>query len=141
MITRDDDEVLWLEQTAAKVANMNLGLSESVDNGLVEFLMEMSRRERSALKSHLLNLAMHVLKFMYQPEYPHKRSWEISIRNSRREIETILDVSPSLKGYLEVLLADPKVAKAAAEDAETEIGRPVAYALPSRHELFEKEWR
>ena len=45
------------------------------------------------------NLLLHLIKWEIQPER-RGRSWEDSISNSRREIDFLLDRTPSLKNYL-----------------------------------------
>jgi Domain of unknown function DUF29 len=46
---------------------------------------------------------MHLLKWQFQPE-KRSKSWQITIRNNRFEVEEALQDSPSLKSQLTELL-------------------------------------
>lgn len=49
-------------------------------------------------------MAMHLLKWQYQPAH-RSASGEITIRNNREEIQQLLTDSPSLRPYLDTVLA------------------------------------
>src|SRR5271165_4266255 len=63
--------------------------------GLEELIDALSRSERRALKSQLIRLMAHVLKWRLQPEQ-RSRSWAASIRSARKEIREIQEETPSL---------------------------------------------
>jgi hypothetical protein len=55
--------------------------------------------QKNALKSHLENVQLHLIKEEIQPDR-RSHSWEDSISNSRREVDSLLDSIPSLRTYL-----------------------------------------
>lgn len=82
--------------TQATIDLINSGQFNAVDwENLTEELEALGRSEKRAVKSYLVVLLLHLLKWQYQPEY-RSRSWEISIRNSRRELLELLEDNPSL---------------------------------------------
>ena len=63
---------------------------------IVEELEDLGKSERRALASHLRVLLAHLLKWQFQPGL-RGPSWRLSIDNTRRDIQLILDDSPSLR--------------------------------------------
>lgn len=63
---------------------------------LSEEVEALGRSEKNALKSHMINLFLHLLKSDFQPERKSK-SWDDSIFEALSQIEEILEDSPSLK--------------------------------------------
>ena len=62
----ETDFVRWVETVVAQLQAQDYA---SVDWGnLIEELGEMSRRERKSLKSNLVVILLHLLKWQYQPE-------------------------------------------------------------------------
>jgi hypothetical protein len=60
----------------------------------------MGRSERRNLKSNLIVVLTHLLKWQYQPEFK-SGSWKGSIVEHRRRIREALKDSPCLKPYLQ----------------------------------------
>jgi hypothetical protein len=50
------------------------------------FIEAMGRTEKRAVKSQLIRLMLHIIKWKCQPE-KRSASWTISIRSARREIQ------------------------------------------------------
>jgi Domain of unknown function DUF29 len=97
------DFVQWIENTAQQLRNQDYA---DVDwENLIDEIEDMSRRERKALKSNLIVVLLHLLKWEYQPEY-RTGSWRGSIREHRRRINEDLKDSPSLVPYLEEVWAE-----------------------------------
>lgn len=68
---------------------------------LIEEIESLGKSDKRSLKSHLINLLMHLLKIQYQPEMKENtNSWDASVRNARLEITLLLEDSPSLKNEL-----------------------------------------
>lgn len=65
---------------------------------LVEEIESLSRSDKRALRSYLRVLLMHLLKWQYRAG-SRSRSWQVSIRNTRREIGELIVDSPGLKPY------------------------------------------
>ena len=66
---------------------------------LIEEVETLGRQERKELRNRLGVLIGHLLKWQYQPEQ-RGNSWLATIREQRREVNTLLQESPSLKPYL-----------------------------------------
>ncbi|GAP98172.1 DUF29 domain-containing protein [Leptolyngbya sp. NIES-2104] len=92
------DFVCWIETTAEQLRNQNYACVDW--QNLIEEIEDMSRRERKSLKSNLIVILLHLLKWQYQPEY-RSGSWRGSIREHRRRVNDDLKDSPSLVPYLQ----------------------------------------
>jgi hypothetical protein len=96
-ILYETDFVRWVEVSAAQLRNRDYA---QVDwDHLIEELEDMSRRERKALKSNLIVVLLHLLKWEFQADR-RCGSWRGSIREHRRRLLDDLDDSPSLNAYL-----------------------------------------
>jgi Domain of unknown function DUF29 len=91
------DYMLWIETTAKQLQERKF-LEIDIDN-LVEEIESMGKSEKSALKSNLVVVLMHLLKWQYQSSM-RSNSWKGSIREHRRRLRAALQDSPSLKPYL-----------------------------------------
>ncbi|HEY9853759.1 MAG TPA: DUF29 domain-containing protein [Leptolyngbyaceae cyanobacterium] len=99
----ENDFVCWLETTIEQLRNQDYA---SVDwANLIEEIEDMSKRERKSLKSNLIVILLHLLKWQYQPE-SRSGSWKSSIREHRRRIKEDLKDSPSLVPYFQEIFAD-----------------------------------
>ncbi len=114
------DFVRWVETTTEQLRAQDY---DSVDwENLIEEIEDMSRRERKALKSNLVVILLHLLKWQYQPEC-RTGSWRGSIREHRRRINDDLKDSPSLAPYLQEVFAE--CYGYAKEQASDETGLPI----------------
>lgn len=116
----DTDFVCWVETTVKQLRNQNYRDVDWVN--LIEEIEEMSRRERKSLKSNLIVILLHLLKWQYQPDY-RSGSWRSSIREHRRRINDDLKDSPSLFSYFQEVLAECYIY--ACEQAADETGLPL----------------
>ncbi|MCK7472301.1 MAG: DUF29 domain-containing protein [Desulfomicrobium escambiense] len=92
----------------------------------------MGRSDRRALKGHLTNIILHLLKWLHQP--PRRgRSWENSIANGRREVGWIIEDSPSLRPQLPALIQD--VYREARLQARRETRLPLATFPDNAHSI------
>ncbi|MEM1280824.1 MAG: DUF29 domain-containing protein [Cyanobacteria bacterium P01_H01_bin.152] len=99
----DADYMQWIAVTVEKLRHQNF---EQVDwANLIEEIEDIGKRERRSLKSNLIVLLLHLLKWPYQPTQS-TGSWAGSIVEPRRRIEEALKDSPSLKPYLEQIFAE-----------------------------------
>lgn len=64
-------------------------------NGIGELIEALSKSERRALKSQLVRLMLHIIKWQTQPER-RSLSWIASIEGARDEIADICEETPSL---------------------------------------------
>jgi hypothetical protein len=72
---------------------------------LLEEVESLGRQERNELRSHLVVLLIHLLKWRYQPER-RSRSWALSVIEQRGEAQRVLRDNPSLKPQLADVIAD-----------------------------------
>ena len=90
------DLVAWCDRTGQLIREERW--SEIDRENLAEEIESLGRSERRALRSYLKVLLMHHLKWKFQPD-KRTRSWEVSMRNSAREIRDLFEDSPSLRRY------------------------------------------
>ena len=92
----DQDFLLWLEDTAAKLKARDF---EHLDlEALIEEVGSLGRSQRRELSSRLTRLLEHLLKRLYVTSPQDDRGWEQTIRHQRLELRLLLEDSPSLKG-------------------------------------------
>lgn len=90
----DQDYALWFVDQARL---LRAGLWHQIDIAhLAEELEDMGKREQRALRSRTVVLLAHLLKYAYQPER-RSPSWTGTIREQRKQLNTLLDDSPSLR--------------------------------------------
>lgn len=143
MPTQQDWE--WLAasshyQTAVAVQQLlQEGKQVEASHGLDALIEAMERTEKRALKSQLIRLMSHVIKWKWQPER-RSSSWAITILSARREIEDIREEVPSLnRDYLESIWE--KCFTQAVKEAAMEMGRkPCQVTWLSWEEVFEEEY-
>lgn len=106
--------------------------------GLQELIEALSRSDKRALKSHLIRLMAHVIKWQVQPSQ-RSRSWAGTIANARDEIVDIQEDTPSLtRAVLEGMWE--KCLQAARREAEGEIGSQVEISGLTWAEVFEQQY-
>lgn len=97
----EDDIIAWSEQQAAL---LRAGRWELLDHqSIAEEIEDVGNREKQALRSRMVVLLVHLLKWKFQT--PRRRaSWVRTIRTQRVAIADALDDYPSLQ----TLLDDPQ---------------------------------
>ncbi|MFM9267104.1 DUF29 domain-containing protein [Tychonema sp. BBK16] len=143
MLTKQDWD--WLAvcshyQTAVTVQTLlKEGKSMEATAGLESLIEAMGRTEKRALKSQLIRLMLHIIKWKSQPQKP-TTSWAISILSSRREIEDIQEEVPSLNRDFILSIWD-KCFQSAVKEANTEMRKiECNLTLLSWSEVFEDEY-
>ena len=111
---------------------------ESAQGGIEELIESLLRADKRALKSQLIRLMLHIIKWKTQPE-KRTPSWVYSIESARMEIQDLLADEPSLKSYLETL-PDELFAKAK-KLAEAEMNVKSDVANITEFELFAMEYK
>jgi hypothetical protein len=97
------DEHAWMLQ---QLALLNQGRVHELDaTHLAEYLRDMTKSDRRALRSHLTRLFQHLLKFEAQPGRA-TRSWRLSVIEQQQRVHDDLKDTPSLANYLPELLPD-----------------------------------
>lgn len=98
----DQDFYRWTQEQAALIRE---GRLSEIDLGHVaEELESMGARERRELINRLAVLLTHLLKWQYQPER-RSRSWRLTVNEQRRQLELLLEDSPSLRAKLAEFLS------------------------------------
>lgn len=114
------------------------GKSMEASEGLNVLIDSMGRSERRALKSQLVRLMSHVIKWKCQPERC-SASWAITIRDARTEIEDSQEEYPSLnEEYIQSIW--DKCLSRAVKNAEDEMGVKCQLTSLSWSEVFEDEY-
>jgi hypothetical protein len=91
------DYVGWVFDQATK---LQAAVIPGVDCAEVaEELRDLGRKEKHAVRNHLCNLLMHLLKWKYQSDQ-RSGSWRKTIRNARKQIHRKTSESPGLKSDL-----------------------------------------
>jgi Domain of unknown function DUF29 len=126
-------------QTATAVQQLlREGKSMEASEGLDALIEAMARTERHALRSQLVRLMAHVIKWKCQPE-KRSSSWAITINSARMEIEDIREEMPSLnRNFIESVW--DKCFKSAMKQAVLEMGRKCQLASLTWEEVFEESY-
>jgi hypothetical protein len=114
------DEHQWMLE---QIALLKAGKLDAVDReNLVQYLTEMTIRDRRELGNHFVRLLQHLLKYQVQPGRA-SRSWALTVLEQQRQIIALLTSTPSLKNYQDKLYAEayPHAVRAAA--TETGVAR------------------
>jgi hypothetical protein len=94
------DFCLWVEE---QVRLLRQGSFERLDvANLVEEIEDLGIGEKKAVKSNLVVVLLHLLKYQFQPKR-RSRSWLDSILEHRQRLRDDLAASPSLRHHLEAV--------------------------------------
>ncbi len=99
----DRDFFAWTQDQADALRRRSV--NEIDWENLLEEVEGMGRQQQSELRSHLILLLTHLLKWREQPDR-RSRSWTFTILEQRREAERLVRQNPSLKPELDALLTD-----------------------------------
>jgi Domain of unknown function DUF29 len=100
---------------------------EAVDREHVaEELEDLGRQARRELRTHFTILMTHMLKRQYQPHH-HTRSWDLTIKAQRLEVQKLLKDMPSLQATLNEIMSDA-------------YGAAVIHAAQETRELVESDF-
>jgi len=116
----ETDYLQWVE---TMVDRLRQGDYDRIDwDNLIDEIEDMARSQRRSLKSNLIVVLLHLLKWQYQAE-KRSSSWESSLLEHRYRLRDDIQDSPSLKPYLETILAESYIR--AAKQAKAETGLPL----------------
>ncbi len=126
-------------QTAVAVGNaIQRGETREAATGIEELIEALTRADKRALKSHLIRLMAHVIKWHTQPD-KRSRSWRATINNARREIVDIQEDTPSLnRSAIEAIWDDSF--DSAIEQAEGEMNQESELTRVTWAQLFEEKY-
>jgi hypothetical protein len=91
----------WATHTAELLRNKKM--SEVDFDNIIEEMEALGRSEKYQLINRLSLLMAHLLKWQYQPE-KRTRSWELTVKEQRKQIKIHFSDNPSLKGKLSEIL-------------------------------------
>jgi len=142
MKTQQDWEWLAVNshyQTAIAVRQLlEEGKSMEATVGLNELIEAMARSDKRALKSQLIRLMCHIIKWKCQPD-KRSRSWIFTIIDAREEIRDTQSEVPSLnRDYIELIW--DKCFQKAVRQAEGEMDMDCDLNSLSWAEVFETEY-
>lgn len=92
------DFVEWCEDTITKLKAQQF--SEIDIESLAEEIEGLAGRDRRELRNRLRILLTHLLKRIYVVSPDDYRGWESTIKEQRRQLQYLLEQSPSLRNYL-----------------------------------------
>jgi hypothetical protein len=125
-------------QTAVAVREELLeGDVEEAIEGIEELIEALSRSDRRELRSQLIRLMIHVIKWKSQPTR-RGRSWLTTIDNARLEIDELLKAEPHLRPITPLFVEE--YFSHAKRLAEREMGRKSTVSNLSWQEIFEDEY-
>jgi Domain of unknown function DUF29 len=116
----EQDFYLWLAQQAALLREGHLHDLDVAN--LLEEIEDMGRSARKAIKSNLIVLLTHLLKFQFQREQ-RCSGWRGSVVEHRRRLRDDFEESPSLRPYAAEVFA--RAYGDAREQASAETGLPL----------------
>ncbi|MCG6138135.1 MAG: DUF29 domain-containing protein [Nostoc sp. LLA-1] len=99
----EQDFYLWTQTIVQKLKENKL--NEINLPNLIEEIESMERSEKRELKSRLIVLLIHLIKWQYQPE-KRSESWRSTITEQRICIELLLEDSPILQPMLKEIFED-----------------------------------
>ena len=118
-IAYDDDFFAWTEEQARLLRAGELAEIDTLN--LAEEIESVGRSDRREIRSRLMVLLAHLLKWRFQPD-ERSASWLSTVREQRDQIESILEDSPSLRPVIAEALT--RAYKRARTVAAEETGLP-----------------
>lgn len=94
----EQDYYLWLEKTAKLLQDGKLSQLD-IPNLIVE-IEDIDKSEKRAVKSNLVVIIAHLLKYKYQPE-KRSTSWRLTLLEHRDRLIEYFEDIPSLKLYFQ----------------------------------------
>lgn len=98
------DFVAWCEETLSQLKAQNFHELDLAS--LIEEIEGLANRERKELRSRLDVLLQHLLKRLYVRNSYDDRGWENTIAEQRRQLQILLEASPSLSRFLTEVFED-----------------------------------
>jgi hypothetical protein len=96
-IVYDEDFYAWTREQVQLLRSGNLA-DLDVEN-IAEELESMGRSDKREIDNRLVVLIAHLLKWQIQSGF-RSRSWSLTLREQRRQIEGLLSESPSLRSQV-----------------------------------------
>ena len=126
--------------TAAGVkAALEAGDIHAALQGIDELIDAMRRSEQRAVRSQLVRLMLHILKWQVQPTY-RSPSWVATINHARQEIWDSQEETPSLTDEVIQSMWD-RCFQRAKQQTKDETGQPIPTTSLSWDEVFHTRYR
>jgi hypothetical protein len=126
-------------QTALAIqTKLRQGNISEANNGIMELITALSRSEKRALKSQVIRLMKHIIKWESQPQ-KRSRSWVATIHHARNEIKDIQEETPSLTDEVIRQMWDTCLTAAIVE-AEDEMNQDSQIEQLSWEAVWEKDY-
>jgi hypothetical protein len=95
----DQDLVLWSEEQARALREAGrAGWNAPIDwENVAEEIESLGKSDRRALASRIATIIEHLLKLQASPAGEPSRSWVDTVMRERRDIDGVLEDSPSLR--------------------------------------------
>ncbi|WP_250124225.1 DUF29 domain-containing protein [Chroococcidiopsis sp. CCMEE 29] len=119
----EKDFVAWSDEQAMLLEQERFDELDLIH--LIEEVRDLGRRERDAIESQLERLLLHLLKWQYQPQLKGS-SWDISIKDARRQIKKLCRKYPVLVKHIQNENTFYECYLNAREAAADETGLPIA---------------
>jgi hypothetical protein len=137
----EEDFFLWSKQQAKKLRSAaQTASNQQLDwENLAEEIESLGRFDKRELASRITTIIEHLVKLGHSPTDEPRHGWHQTIRRERRDVERILEDSPSLRREVALLIADET--KHAVDDAiidlsrREELSQALQQALKSRSYL------
>ncbi len=126
-------------KTAVAIKNeLQNGNMKEAYTGIEELIEALSRSDKRALKSQLVRLMMHIIKWKSQPGR-RSFSWVASIKDAREEITDIQEETPSLTNQVIQDMWN-RCLQIAIRDAQGEMNKKTDIKVLSWKEVFEDSY-
>jgi Domain of unknown function DUF29 len=131
-MSREDTAALYdrdfFEWTVRNAELLRSGCVEEIDlEHIAEEIQDLGDRHRREIRSRLVVLVKHLLKWSVQPQRRYTEfgssSWLSKIREQRGQLADLLEEAPSLRRFAEETLA--KVHRRAVREVSAETGIPI----------------
>jgi hypothetical protein len=135
----DSDFNSWIQQHIVLLKESRFNEIDTAH--LIEELEDMGKSNKRELKSRLIVLVAHLLKWQFQAEQ-RSASWEVSINEQRRKLLFLLKEIPSLKGAIDSALTEIYADAVEWASAETKLAEaifPAQWAY-SKEQLLDKNF-
>jgi Domain of unknown function DUF29 len=108
MSTLYDRDFLWWTEQQTELLRRRAAGELPNDEGLdwlnlAEEIESVGASQKREVRSQLMRICQHLLKWKYQPER-QSRSWETTIYLQRRDLQSLFGDSPSLRAFAEHVL-------------------------------------
>ncbi|MFI4948776.1 MAG: DUF29 domain-containing protein [Alphaproteobacteria bacterium] len=103
----DTDFLAWSKEQAAGLRSFaQSGSNQVLDwENLAEEIESLGISQKTALRSQMRRIILHLLKLEFSPAVEPRRGWFESVGDARSEMESLLETSPSLKSEVDSALA------------------------------------